>query len=264
MQEFLFLLGLGIAVGATGSLVGAGGGFILVPLLLLVYPGDVVVEITSVSLVVVFFTAFSGSITYAWMRRIDYRAGLAFALAGSPTAMLGAYLSHLLPRFVFDPVMAFLMIGVAIYLIFNPKRRPATADSSTISLPGGEYRKGGLRLGCILTSYIGILSGLAGLGGGIVQVSLLVRVLRFSPHVATATSLFVLAILAFAGMLVHVAQGRFIRQGGRPLYLAMGVMMGAQLGAKMSSHLKGTVLLRILTVILAFVGLQLLWTSLAG
>ena len=70
---FLLLVCLGLGVGFFGTLIGAGGGFILVPVLLLLYPSLRPEVVTSISLGVVLFNASSGSIAYASMKRIDYR-----------------------------------------------------------------------------------------------------------------------------------------------------------------------------------------------
>jgi uncharacterized protein len=72
----LALVLLGFGVGVFGTLVGAGGGFILTPMLLVVYPHDSPQTITAISIAVVFFNAGSGSIAYARQHRIDYRSGL--------------------------------------------------------------------------------------------------------------------------------------------------------------------------------------------
>jgi uncharacterized membrane protein YfcA len=74
--EYLWLLPLGLLVGAFGTLIGAGGGFILMPVLLLVYPRDKTELITAISLAVVFFNALSGSFAYARMKRVDYKSGI--------------------------------------------------------------------------------------------------------------------------------------------------------------------------------------------
>src|SRR5262249_61487805 len=102
---------LGIGVGAFGTIVGAGGGFILTPVLLLVYPHDSPQTITAIGLVAVFCNAGSGSAAYAHQRRIDYRSGLAFAAAALPGAVLGALAVGLLPRQAFDGLMALLLAG---------------------------------------------------------------------------------------------------------------------------------------------------------
>ena len=258
MPEILFLVALGALVGTVGSLVGAGGGVILVPVLVLLYEGEVASEITSLSLVVIFFTAFSGSVTYGWMRRIDYVAGIAFALAGIPTAIAGAYLSQHVPRLYFDPFMAGILVLLGGYTFINPRSRDSKPEAEE-DVEANTRRQ--LRLGCILSAYIGAISGVLGIGGGIIRVPVMVKVLRFTPHVATATSLFALTIVSFAATLVHAAEGRFEGESDKALFLAIGVMVGAQVGAKLSTWVRGTLLLRLLSAILVGLGAQLLYTS---
>ena len=67
----IWLLPLGLFIGAFGTMIGAGGGFLLVPILLLVYPKENTELITSTSLAVVFFNALSGTWAYSRMKRID-------------------------------------------------------------------------------------------------------------------------------------------------------------------------------------------------
>jgi uncharacterized membrane protein YfcA len=78
------LIGLGLLVGAFGTLIGAGGGFVLVPVLLILYPQDSPALVTGISLAVVFFNAASGSVAYVRMRRVDMASGLMFAAATGP------------------------------------------------------------------------------------------------------------------------------------------------------------------------------------
>ena len=86
----ILLVLLGVVVGAFGTIVGSGGGFILTPILLLLYPHDRPATITAISLTAFFFNAASGSAAYAHQRRIDYRSGLAFAAAALPGCIAGA------------------------------------------------------------------------------------------------------------------------------------------------------------------------------
>ena len=93
MPDFLVWPGLvllGLLVGAYGTMIGAGGGFILVPVLLLLYPDDSPELVTSISLGAVFFNAVSGSFAYIRQRRVDFLAGNAFAAATIPGAIAGA------------------------------------------------------------------------------------------------------------------------------------------------------------------------------
>jgi len=77
-------------------------------------------------------------------------------------------------------------------------------------------------------------------------------------HTATATSHFVLAIMAGTGTLVHMATGAFQHGIRRTIALGIGVMIGAPFGAMLSNRLKGTFIIRALAVALAAIGARLL------
>jgi uncharacterized membrane protein YfcA len=70
--EFLWLILLGLFAGGYGTIVGAGGGFIIAPTLLFMYPTAAPETITAISLAVVFANALSGTLAYARSKRIDY------------------------------------------------------------------------------------------------------------------------------------------------------------------------------------------------
>ncbi|MGC4047981.1 MAG: sulfite exporter TauE/SafE family protein [Armatimonas sp.] len=127
---------LGFAVGTLGTLIGAGGGFLLAPALLLLYPNERPETIAAISLAVVFFNAASGSFAYAHQRRIDYRSGLIFAAASVPGALLGAYSTNFLPRKVFDMLFGCLLLLARCVRGF---RRSAAARVGYLRMP---YRRG--------------------------------------------------------------------------------------------------------------------------
>src|SRR5512146_826950 len=102
LETASLLVLLGVAVGGVGTLVGAGGGFLLTPVLLLVYPHDPPQTITAISLAAVWANSTSGSLAYARQRRIDYRSGLVFGAATLPGAVGGALVVGYVPRHVFD------------------------------------------------------------------------------------------------------------------------------------------------------------------
>src|SRR6266571_5033423 len=127
------LIPIGFVVGTYGTLIGAGGGFVLVPILLFLYPHERAATITSVSLAVVFFNALSGSVAYARQRRIDYQTGLHFALATAPGAVIGAVAVSRLSRGVFDAVFGAALVVVALVVIV---RSGAQAIRVTPPRPG--------------------------------------------------------------------------------------------------------------------------------
>ena len=135
----VLLVALGVAVGAFGTIVGSGGGFILTPVLLLLYPHDPPSTITAISLTAVFFNAASGSVAYAHQRRIDYRSGLTFAAAALPGSIAGALVVTSVSRSLFDALMAVVLLALAVWLLAGepePERRlRGTPDSPRADRP---------------------------------------------------------------------------------------------------------------------------------
>jgi hypothetical protein len=80
-------------------------------------------------------------------------------------------------------------------------------------------------------------------------------------HIATATSHFVLAIMALAGTGVHIATGAFVHGVWLTLFLGIGVIAGAQVGARWSSRIHGVWILRGLALALAMVGVRILFMA---
>jgi uncharacterized protein len=268
MEHYAGLIGLGLVLGALGTLIGAGGGFVLMPVLLLLYPQDSPDTITSISLAVVFFNALSGSWAYARMRRIDYRSGALFALATVPGAIAGALTTDYISRRAFNIVFGVLMTAAAAYLV---RGRVAVAAGPVAGTRGHTARevveKDGtvhrfsydLRIGMGLSLLVGYVSSFLGIGGGIIHVPALVYLLGFPVHIATATSHFILAIMAFTGTAVHIAAGSFAHGGiRRTALLGLGVLFGAQVGAWLSSRVHGVWIIRGLAVALGLVGLRIL------
>jgi uncharacterized membrane protein YfcA len=274
--HYLWLLPLGFLIGAFGTLIGAGGGFILVPILLLVYPNEKTELITAISLAVVFFNALSGSFAYARMKRVDYKSGIVFSIATIPGAILGALSTAFVPRRAFDLIFGILMTIAAVVLWLSAKEERSTSprpkvvqvsekartrltQRHLVDAEGVHYDYAfDLRLGTVLSIFVGYLSSLLGVGGGFIHVPALTRLLNFPVHIATATSHFVLAVMALTGTLVHVVQGVFVHGARRTAVLAIGVLVGAQAGAWISNRVGGKMIIRGLAVALLFVGIRLI------
>jgi hypothetical protein len=269
--SYFLLVPLGFLVGAYGTLIGAGGGFLLVPLLILMYPDEKRTLIACISLAVVFVNAGSGSVAYARMKRIDYRSGLLFSATAVPGAVLGALSTAWLPRPVFDVTFASVMIATAVFLLLHPGAVERTladggaqgfqrtlTDAEGVSRSYSYSRARGL----LLAFAVGYVSSLLGTGGGIIHVPAMIRFLAFPVHIATATSHFVLAITALAGTIVHIAEGTFTRGIWRTAFLSVGVLAGAQVGARLSTRIHGAWIVRGLAIALGLVGVRILLTVL--
>jgi uncharacterized membrane protein YfcA len=266
VPEFGWLILLGFVVGGFGTLIGAGGGFLLMPVLVLVYPDDPPDLLASISLAVVFFNAASGSVAYARMVRIDYRSGLLLAAGTLPGAVLGAMTTGRIPRDLFDGILGTLLIVVGFYLLLrrgNPTgdgiiregdgfvRRFTSGDGRQYAYSYNPY------VGVGISLVVGFLSSLLGIGGGIIHVPALVNLLHFPVHVATATSHFILAITALTGTGVHVFQGSLHGGVERTVALSIGVVAGAQIGARLAKRVKAGLILRALALALISVGVRI-------
>ena len=269
VEQYLGLVALGMGVGAYGTLIGAGGGFVLMPVLLLLYPDQNADLLTSISLAVVFFNALSGSEAYAMMKRIDYRSGLMFAAATIPGAVLGALNTSFISRRMFDFIFGVLLVAAAAFLVWRPKKPEVASTSQHLSrlyvthhlvdVHGTEYRYSfNYLLGMAISVIVGYVSSFLGIGGGIIHVPALSYFLDFPVHVATATSHFILAIMALTGTVVHIMTGTFTHGVHRTLVLSIGVLIGAQIGARLSEKIQGSWIIRGLAIALGVVGLRIL------
>jgi uncharacterized membrane protein YfcA len=271
--EYFGFVALGFGVGAYGTLIGAGGGFVLMPILLLLYPEMKPEHLTAISLAVVFANALSGSAAYARMRRIDYRSGVLFAAAATPGAIVGALQTSWVSRGVFNIIFSLVLMGVALAMILRPDlehnprgEHPLSKWETTRHLVEGN----GIShewtfypvVGVVLSFFVGYFSSFLGIGGGIIHVPALAWLLHFPVHIATATSHFILAIMALSGTLVHVWTGALAHSWQETGTLAGGVLVGAQLGAYFSNRVKSVWIIRSLAVALGLVGVRILLTSL--
>jgi len=257
LERYLGLGLLGLCVGIVGTMIGAGGGFILMPILLLLYPQDPPAQLASMSLAVVALNAISGSIGYARQRLIDYRAGAIFSIAAVPGAIAGALVTGALARRWFDALLGATLIVAAIALVAGTRR--AALDRHNAVGPRPPRTEFSVSRGVGWSAFVGFISSLLGIGGGILHVPILVTLLRFPVHVAAATSHFVLAITAAAGTGVHVATGSLDHGWRRTIAISVGVVLGAQIGAVLAPRARGTLIVRGLAIALGLVGVRLLW-----
>lgn len=271
MTNFLFLIPIGLLVGGFGTLIGAGGGFILVPVLLLLYPHEKPDVITGISLAVVFFNSLSGSISYARLKRIDYKSGIILAVATIPGSILGSLTTAYVPRKLFNGIFGVIMVILGIFLALKREKEKngekvekknyitrTITDSSGIKY---VYSYNPV-VGIVLSIFVGFISSFLGIGGGIIHVPALVNLLNFPVHLATATSHFILVMMSLSGSLVHFFDGVLTPGLFQIAALAIGVIFGAPIGAKLSSRLKGVFIIKSLAVALALAGVRIFLMSL--
>lgn len=261
------MIPLGFAVGALGTLIGAGGGFVLVPILIFLYPGDSTETITSISLAVVAANGLAGSWAYAKKGRIHYPSAWSFTLAAVPGALLGAWLTAQIPRQAFERAFGLVMVLGGLYLMRReaPEEHthgepgPGETAFELVEVDGTRHAFAyDTRLGAGISAGVGLVAVMLGIGGGIIHVPFLSFKLGFPVHVATATSHLVLGLTAALGTAAHCALGAFEHGLRRAALLSLGAVLGAQLGAALSDKVKGSLILKALAFALALVGVRLL------
>lgn len=268
MLFFLEFLLLGLGVGLLGTLVGAGGGFILTPLLLLLFPERPSEIITATSLSVVGLNALSGSIAYYRLGRIDIKTSLTYGLAAFPWVVIGVFATTKIPRGPFDIMLGLLLLALCLSLMRRPPeiRRDAAQENDgmvarhIVDRAGNVYEyRFRYRLGIWMSTGVGFLSSFFGIGGGPLYVPLMIQVLRIPAHIATATSQCLLLFTIGTAVLIHFFQGNLQTMGGLVLPLAIGAIVGAQAGAYLSERVGSNALKRILALLLILVSFQLLY-----
>lgn len=224
------------------------------PILAMLYPSARPADIASLSLAAVFFNAASGTLGYTRMKRIDFRSGTIFAAASIPGAILGSLATRHVQRSLFDLLLGLAVIAGAAFLFIASGVRRADPHMTAHTSPKG----GKLVVGILISLIVGFASSFLGIGGGIVHVPALVLLLDFPVHIGTATSHFVLAVSALAGTLMHLSHGEYHGLEIQTLALAAGTLAGAQVGARLSTHVPGLVILRVLAIALALVGIRVI------
>jgi uncharacterized protein len=238
-----FLASLG--AGAFGSLVGIGGGLIIVPVLSVALGFDLKAAIAA-SLVGVIATSLSASPKYVRSGLADRRLGLLLLVGATLGGISGSFLSDSLDARVLALLFGLLLVGIALQMLRQLRRPsippPLDADdlasgfaSSFVEPTSGQlvvYRARRLLPGSLISFLAGNISGLLGVGGGVISVPTMNIVMHVPIRVATTTSTYMLAATAAASATVHLATGQLDPLLAAPV--ALGVIVGARAGADLS------------------------------
>jgi len=277
--HILLLLGLGLIVGFLSGLFGVGGGFLLTPLLMMIGIPPTVAAASDANQIVA--ASASGTFAHSRLGNVDFKMGTLLVLGGIVGGTLGVQLIKILRAagnadFVIK-VTYVVMLGIIGSYMFQESLRnlrprpllPTHAKPPKKSwfanccdaLPFAmEFEKSGISMSVfmpiILGTLVGVLSALMGVGGGFIMVPVMVYMLRMPMHVVVGTSLFQ---VLFTCIVVTFMQAYYNHTVDLVLavFLLIGSTTGAQLGARVSNHLKADQLKIILATIVLLVMIKM-------
>jgi uncharacterized membrane protein YfcA len=260
----LLLFATGAATGLLGSMLGLGGGVFLVPLLTLALGVPIRVAIAA-SLISVMATAVASASVNLDRGLINLRLGLLLEVATASGALLGALVAaHLTQRQLFL-TFAVTMSSMGLVMALRAGRRNVIAGvSDDVGALGGRlqegeavyfYRARRLPIGVFASLVAGAVSGLLGLGGGIVKVPILNTFCGIPIRVAAATSTFMIGITTAASAFLYYGRGEVVL----PITaaIALGALPGSLVGARISDRVATRSLKVLMAVVLLGVGLRM-------
>ncbi|GGJ98190.1 anion permease [Lentibacillus kapialis] len=246
----IMLLAIGVIAGGYGTIVGAGGGFIFVPALLILLNMDPVIAAGS-GLVIVLINSLTGVIGYARQRRIDYHIALTIGISAFPGALLGVWLLRVYSSQYFYVIFATILVGLGLFLFSKNSpfgKRKASSDNNK---PATLNNKWLIPLGLLM----GVLSSYLGIGGGWLLVPILVYLFKVSTHKAAATSILSLCLYSTVGVMSQIYYGNINWMA--VVFGGAGIIVGANIGVVVSQRLSGRVVMQMLSVLLVIIGFRM-------
>jgi len=263
LDSIVILLVTGIAVGFAGGLLGVGGCFIMVPVAVMVFtnmdvPVDIAVKLAfGTSLLVVLPTAISGSLAHHRRGAVWWKAAIVLGIAGAAGALLGAtvtsqFISGGAIKIAFGAVI--ILGGVRMLTAKPPTIEEEPKDSPLVWI------------GCGFP--LGMVTGLIGIGGGVLVVPLMTAALRFKMHRAVGTSMGMMMFTSAAGALGYILNGLGV--SGLPAHsigylnlptwicLAATSVGMAQVGARVAHRLTARILRILFILVMFYLGLRMI------
>lgn len=240
---------IGLTGGIFGSLIGLGGGVVIIPLLTRVFYLSQH-QAHGTSLVALIFTGLVGSAPYLWKHHTDIPSAVILAVFAMATARLGAKYCHHLPELRLKRYFGLFLMAMAVLIVVksyvNPAANPVT----------------GLGKWAILSAVgllTGFLSGLMGVGGGAILITGLVLFLGYDQHLAQGTSLLAMIPGSAVGGWIHWKSGLVATD--HLTGLISGIILGAMSGGTLAQHIPGMWLRTIFSVILIWLGYRYIKSS---
>jgi hypothetical protein len=262
---------ISVAAGGLGSLLGLGGGIIVVPALTLLLGIDIRYAIGA-SIVSVIATSSGAAAAYVRERMTNLRVAMLLEMATTSGALSGAYLAGVIAGRWLYVIFGLLMAVSGIEMLRKHRevvaaRVPPDPLADHLRLHQAyydealgcqvTYRVTHTRLGLALMYLAGVVSGLLGIGSGVLKVPAMDLAMRLPIKVSSATSNFMIGVTAAASAGVYFARGDIDPFVAAPV--AAGVLLGATAGSRLLGRLESRVIRVVFVVVLFGVALEMLW-----
>ena len=226
---FSFFILVGVVTGAgalLGSMLGLGGGFIIVPLLSILL-GISVKKAVALSLLSILANSLSASVVFASRKVVDFRLGLIL----ETSTMLGAILGANINLLINEATLSVLFGIILIYVSYRMIRGYSVEEEGEANLT-----RRNMSMGIVGAFFAGILSGLLGIGGGILKIPILVLLLSVPTRIAIGTSMFMISITSVTGTYIYFSTNMIDFLLGA--FAVIGAFSGAQLGSRISLRVR--------------------------
>ena len=271
LQFTLEIFGISLVAGVVGSLLGLGGGIIVVPALSLLFGLDIRYAIGA-SIVSVIATSSGAAASYVREHMTNLRVAMLLELGTTTGALTGAYVAGLInTRWLY--VIFGVMMGYSAIVMLRGRHQegagvvPPDSWADKLKLHGVYfdqateqnvvYRVTRSKLGLVLMFVAGMVSGLLGIGSGALKVPAMDLAMRLPIKVSTATSNFMIGVTAAASAGVYFVRGDIDPFVAAPV--AAGVLFGATAGARLLPRLQARSIRLSFVVILLWVSAEMLW-----
>jgi uncharacterized protein len=265
----IFLIGIG--AGVVGSMLGLGGGIIIVPALTLLF-GMSMRTAVAASTVSIIATSTGAAVAYLRDRLTNTRVAIWLEMGTSTGALSGALIAGIINQRLLY-IMFGLLLGYSTYNMFKSRKSELPtgivpdALSAKLRLNGSYYDKALSRRvdyqvtrtlpGLIIMYFSGAAAGLLGIGAGIFKVPAMDQVMGMPFKASTATSNFMIGVTAASGAVVYFARGDVQPLVAGPVVL--GVLLGAVLGAKLMVRMNSNRIRLCFIPLIAYTALQMIY-----
>jgi len=253
VMDFMYRLTsivIGFLAGFIGSMLGVGGGFFIVPMI--VYFLGVSMHLAvSVSLMCVIMTSLSATKVYSSKGLVDFKLGLLLEIFTSLGAITGSYIALGVEEYILKIVFGLVLSYAALRMIL----------SRTVRERKVKLSKKKIALGSLGSYFAGVASGMLGIGGGTLKVPVMVLLMGVPIRTAIATSSFMIGVTASSAAIVYLSSGVFdlVIAG----FIIVGIFVGAQIGSRIGLGVRGIWLRRGFGVLLLVFALKMLFDGLS-